>query len=177
MTPFLAIDWKGVFFPDTPLLEIFVRGTITYLFIFVLLRLVLKRETGALGVTDLIVIVLIADAAQNAMSSDYKALPDGLVLVGTIVFWDWLLSFLAFRFRPLARLIRPRKLPLIQDGRLMRRNMRKELITEDELRGTIRLQGIEDFSDVKAAYMESDGRISVIGRDQKANPEPQDERV
>ncbi|HEX8099419.1 MAG TPA: YetF domain-containing protein [Actinomycetota bacterium] len=179
MAALLAIDWKETFLPDTPLLEIIVRGTIVYLFIFLVLRVVTKRETGALGVTDLIVIVLIADAAQNAMSSDYKSIADGLVLVATIVFWDWLLAWLAFRFEPLARLIRPRKLQLIEDGRLIRRNMRKELITEEELRGTLRLQGMEDFGDVKAAFMESDGRISIIGQDKKPNPsgETEKERV
>ena len=176
MAAFLAIDWKGAFLPDTPLLEIFVRGTVVYLFIFLVLRVVKKRETGALGVTDLIVIVLIADAAQNAMSDDYTSIPDGLVLVSTIVFWDWLLAWLAFRFPPVARLIRPRKLPLIEDGRLLRRNMRRELITEEELRGTLRLQGLEGFDDVKAAFMESDGRISVIGKDKQQHPSEETEK-
>ena len=71
------VNWHDVFVPDTPLLEIFVRGTIVYLAIFALLRFVLTRQSGNLGVTDLLVIVLIADAAQNAMASEYKSVPDG----------------------------------------------------------------------------------------------------
>ncbi len=63
-----GVDWAKTFLPNTPLLEIFLRGSLTYLALFFLLRIVLKRESGGMGVTDLLVIVLIADAAQNAMA-------------------------------------------------------------------------------------------------------------
>jgi len=66
--------------------------------LFLLLRLVLKRQSGNMGVTDLLVIVLIADAAQNAMASDYKSVPDGLLLVSTIVFWSYALDWLSYHF-------------------------------------------------------------------------------
>ncbi len=63
-------------------------------------------------------IALIADAAQNAMSSDYKSITEGIVLVGTIVFWDYALDWLAFRFPRFQRLVRPAPLLLIKDGRM-----------------------------------------------------------
>ena len=147
---------------DTPLLEIFVRGTVMYLALFLVLRLVLKREAGAIGITDLLVVVLIADAAQNGLADDYSSIPDGLVLVGTIVFWSWGLDWLGFRFPLFQRLVHPAPLPLIRDGRLLRRNLEKEPITEGELMSQLRLQGVEKLEDVSAAYMEGDGRISVI---------------
>ena len=59
---------------------------------FALLRFVLKREAGTLAITDLLVVVLIADAAQNAMADDYRSVPDGLLLVATIVFWSYALD-------------------------------------------------------------------------------------
>lgn len=156
------LDWKSVFFLDKPLLEIIVRGSVMYLALFALLRLVLKRESGALGITDLLVVVLLADAAQNGMAGDYQSLPDGLILVATIVFWAWTLDWLGYRVPAIQRLVHPPPLPLIKDGRLLRRNMRRELITDDELMSQLRLHGVSDPSDVVAAYMEGDGRISVI---------------
>jgi uncharacterized membrane protein YcaP (DUF421 family) len=177
MVPLLKVDWHGIFVPSTPILETLVRGTITYLFIFVLFRILVKRESGALGITDLIVVVLIADAAQNAMADNYSSVTDGLFLIGTIVAWDWLLSYVAFHSKTVARLIRPGKLLLIQDGRLERKNMRKELITEEELRAKLRLQGYEDPSEVKRAYMEPDGRISILAGDKKPHEEPEKEMI
>ena len=67
----MKIDWRSVFFPSVGVGEIFLRGIIIYLFLFFILRL-LRREAGAIGISDLLLVVLIADAAQNAMSSDYS---------------------------------------------------------------------------------------------------------
>jgi uncharacterized membrane protein YcaP (DUF421 family) len=161
------MDWKSIFLPETPLLEIFLRGSVMYITLFVLLRLVLKRQTGTLRMTDLLLITLIADASQNAMAGDYQSVPDGLLLVGTIMFWSYAFDWLAFRSEWLRRLIEPPPLPLIQDGKLLRRNMRSELITEDELMSQIREEGLARLEQVKEAYIESDGRISVVKREQR----------
>lgn len=161
------MDWKSIFLPETPLLEIFLRGSVMYITLFILLRLVLKRQTGNLRMTDLLLITLIADASQNAMAGDYKSVPDGILLVGTIMFWNYALDWLAFRFSRLRRLIEPPPLPLIKDGKLLRRNMRSEMITEEELMSQIREEGLENMGEVKAAFIESDGRISVVPYEQK----------
>jgi uncharacterized membrane protein YcaP (DUF421 family) len=160
----MDIDWSGILLPQTPLLELIVRGSITYLALFALLRLALKREAGAVGMTDLLVVVLIADAAQNAMADDYRSVSDGIVLVVTLVFWSLALNWLGFRVPAIQRLVHPPALPLVRDGRMLRRNMAQELITEDELMSQLRLQGVDDLSQVVSANMEGDGRISVIER-------------
>src|SRR4029434_380981 len=89
------IDWKMIFIPDVSVLEIFLRGSMMYLAIFFLLRIVLKRQSGTLGMTDLLLITLLADASQNAMAGEYKSLPDGVVLVATIIFWNYLFDWLS----------------------------------------------------------------------------------
>jgi uncharacterized membrane protein YcaP (DUF421 family) len=160
------MDWKSIFFPDVPLLEVILRGSIMYISLFVLLRVILKRQSGSLGMTDLILITLIADASQNAMAGEYKSISDGIVLVSTIIFWSYALDWLSYRFPWFSRLIEPPPLPLIQNGRLLRRNMRRELITEEELMSHLREQGLDDVGKVKKAYIESDGRISVVQREQ-----------
>jgi uncharacterized membrane protein YcaP (DUF421 family) len=157
----LEIDWRSVFFPSIGVAEIFLRGTIVYLFLFFLLRL-LRREAGAIGISDLLLVVLIADATQNAMSSDYKSITDGLILVSTIAFWDYFLDWLGYRFPRVRRLLHPPPLLLIKYGRMQRRNMKQEMITEDELMGKLREHGIEKIEEVKKAYLEGDGRMSVI---------------
>src|SRR6185295_13388597 len=126
------LDWKAIFLPDVSVVEIILRGSVMYLSIFVLLRIVLKRQTGTLGMTDLLLITLLADASQNAMAGDYKSVPDGIVLVATIIFWNYAFDWLSYRFPRFERLIEPAPLPLVKYGRLLRRNMKRELVTESE---------------------------------------------
>src|SRR5919205_1205323 len=111
MESVFAIDWAQIFKPDTSPLEIFVRGSTVYLALFSLLRFVVRREAGTVGMSDLLVLVLIADAAQNAMAGSYNSLPDGLLLVATIVFWSFALDWLGYHVPWIGRLVRPQPLP------------------------------------------------------------------
>jgi uncharacterized membrane protein YcaP (DUF421 family) len=167
------VDWGRMLLPSTPLLEIILRGSITYLVLFALFRMILKREAGTIGITDLLVVVLVADAAQNAMADDYTSITDGILLVATIIFWSYALDWLGYRFLRLQRFVHPPALPLVREGRMLRQNMRRELITEDELMSQLREQGVDDLAKVKIAYMEGDGRISVISRDGQAGGTPE----
>jgi len=173
---FSPIDWSTIFIPETPLLEIFVRGTIVYLAIFALLRFVLVRQAGSVGITDLLVVVLVADAAQNAMGGDYRSIPDGILLVATIIFWAYALDWLGYHFPSLQRWIFPPPLPLVKDGKMLSRNMRRELISKEELMTQLRLQGVEDLSQVRTACMEGDGRISVVTYDSAETGRNEDQR-
>jgi uncharacterized membrane protein YcaP (DUF421 family) len=164
MHTFPEIDWQSVFIPSLHIGEIVLRGTIVYLFLFILLRL-LRRGAGAIGISDLLVIVLIADAAQNAMASEYKSITEGLILVTTIVVWDYLLDWVGYKFSPVRRLLRPSPLLLIKDGRIQRRNLRREMITEEELIEQLREQGVETVEEVTKSHIEGDGHISVITKD------------
>ena len=167
------MDWKSIFLPDISIFEIILRGSLMYISLFILLRVILKRQTGTLGMTDLLLITLLADASQNAMAGEYKSLPDGIVLVATIIFWNYLFDWLSFRSERFARLIEPAPLALVKNGKLLRRNMRQELITDEELMTQLREQGLSDISKVKEAYIESDGKISVIQKKQKQHEPPE----
>jgi uncharacterized membrane protein YcaP (DUF421 family) len=168
----MEIDWKLIFSPDVPLLEIVLRASVMYISLFVLLRVILKRQTGSLGMTDLLLITLLADASQNAMAGEYTSIIDGIVLVTTIIFWNYAFDWLSFKFEWFSRLIEPAPLLLVKDGRLLRKNMRKELISEAELMSQLREQGLDDASEVKEAYMESDGQFSVVQKKEKQHPKP-----
>lgn len=157
------MNWHEILVPRYPL-EMVVRGSLVYIGLLILLRVILKRQAGKLATSDLLVMVLIADAIQNAMAGDYKSIPDGLILVSTILFWDFVLDWITFRFPALNRFMTVPPLLLVQNGKLLRRNMRREFVNESEIRAKVREAGFEDLSQVKAAYLESDGEISVLGR-------------
>lgn len=156
------VDWRRVLVPDTPILEILVRGTSVYLFVLLLFRFVFKRQSGSLAITDLIVVVFVADAAQNAMADDYRAVPDGLLLVAVIVLWAYVIDWLDSRFPRFQKISHPEPLVLVEDGRVVEENMKKDLVTREELMMQVRLKGVEDLARVERAYMESNGQVSVI---------------
>ena len=150
-----------MFVPSESLLEVFVRGTIMYIGMFTLLR-ILRRQAGSIGIADLLVIVVIADAAQNGMAGDSRSITEALLLIATIVLWDWLFDWLGYKSPFFARILEPEPLLFIENGKLVTKNLEKEMITEDELWGQLREQGIEDLSMVKKCYLESNGHFSVL---------------
>ena len=87
------VDWAGVFEPKHGLLELFLRGTIMYLAIFVLLRVVVRRHLGGIGMTDILVIVLIAEVTGNGISENFQSIGESLVLVLTVLLWSTLIEW------------------------------------------------------------------------------------
>ena len=170
MNAFAGIDLERLLVPQGPLLEMVVRGTITYLFIFVGLRF-FRREASGLGTPDLLLLVIIADAAQNGMAGDSRTLTEGLVLVSTIFAWNFLLDWLGYRYRWAHRLLIGSPLLLVEEGKIQWRNLRKELMTRDDLLEQLREQGVEDVSQVERCFLEPDGRLSLVRRDKGKDDE------
>ncbi len=162
------IDWHALFVPEMPV-EMILRGTVTYWFLLALFRVAIGRRIGAVGMADILVLVIVSDAIQNSMAGDYRSVTDGFILVATLVGWTMFTDWLAFRFPRLRAAMEPPPLLLIRNGRLLRRNMRAELLTETELLSKLRAQGVADPSQVERAFMESDGEISVIRRERAAS--------
>lgn len=171
------VDWYKLFVPSVSFAELFIRGSLVYLVLFVLLRYLPNRQVGAIGITDLLVVVLFTNAAQNALTSNYTSITDGFILVTTIIFWNYALNWLGYKFPRIQRLLSPPPLLLVKNGIMIHRNMRRELITEDELTSQLRKQGVEKLEEVKKAYMEADGSISVITRDSKSRSTPKRQKI
>lgn len=161
----MQIDWNSVLLPSLGIAEIIVRGSLMYLGLFVILRFMARRQAGHLGPADLLVIVLIADAAQNGLGKEYQSVTEGLCLVVTIVAWDYIIDWLTYRFPGLRHLLRPPALTVIRDGRVIEQAMRKELLSMDDLLAQLRQQQIESVEEVKVARLEGDGHFSAIRRD------------
>jgi uncharacterized membrane protein YcaP (DUF421 family) len=156
------VQWSELFVPDTPLLESFIRGTIVYIAIFFLVRLIPNRQMGGVGMNDMLLIVLVASAATNSLAGEHKSITNGMVLVGTVILWSYLFNWLSYNFPSLQRLFQPSPKVIVRDGEMLEDIMQKELITEEELKGKLRRQGTSDISKVRKAYIESNGQISVI---------------
>jgi uncharacterized membrane protein YcaP (DUF421 family) len=150
-----------MFIPTESILEIVIRGTIMYIGMYALLR-VFRRQAGTVGIADLLVIVVIADAAQNGMAGDSRSITEALILITTIVLWDWFFDWLGFSSRFWGRILEPQPLLLIENGKLIRKHLDQELIKEDDLRSQLREQGIADIGSVRKCFLESNGHFSVL---------------
>ncbi len=158
----LQLEWRAILMPTQPLLEILLRGTLSYIGLFLIMRYIMRRQTGAMSVADLLVIVIIADASQNAMAGDGKSLSDGLLLVLTIVSWDWAIDWLGYHVPFLKHLTNPPARLLVKDGAILPRQLAAEKLSLEELTSMLRAHGVKGLGEVERAYIEGDGRLSVL---------------
>lgn len=168
------IDWHRLFVPSEPLLEIAIRGSCMYLAVFALLR-ALRRQTGSIGTADLLVLLLIADAAQNGMADDYTSITDGVILIAVIIGWEYALDWLGFQSLWMQTLLERSPLLLIKDGEIQTQNLHREMMTPEDLLAHLRRKGIEHPREVKRCFLEGDGHVSVIPVDSKAWIQPDEE--
>lgn len=126
-----------------------------------------RRESGGLGITDVLVVVLVAEAGAASLHGKAESIADGLVLVLTILFWSVAVDALAYLFPRLAVVLKAKARPLIEHGKLNHKVMRRELMTHDEVCSQLRLHGIENIELIDYAFIEPNGMISVIRRDGK----------
>jgi uncharacterized membrane protein YcaP (DUF421 family) len=152
-----------IFIPRLPL-EMVVRGTVTFWFLFLMFRFAIKRRIGAVGMADLLILVIVADAIQNAMAGEYTSVTDGFILVATLIGWTMFVDWLAYLSPRMEKVLQPPPLPLMRDGKVLHRNLRQEFVSEAELRAKLREHGVTDYAEVKSACMEPDGAISVVKR-------------
>jgi uncharacterized membrane protein YcaP (DUF421 family) len=167
----MNIDWQSLFTPTTPVLELVLRGSMMYLLLFAALRMLVRRHVGSMSLMDLLLMVLIADAAQNAMAGQYESITEGIIVCGTLIFWNYFLDWLSYKLPAVERLLEPPPLPIVRDGVMLRRNMRQELITQDELMSLLREQGVFDLQEIKLASVEPDGGVSVQRRNGGGAPD------
>jgi uncharacterized membrane protein YcaP (DUF421 family) len=151
-----------VLVPGVPLWEIVLRTAIVYVAVVVLLRIGGKRELGQLSVADLAVVLVIANAVQNAMNAGDNSLTVGLVAALTLVGMNLLLSRFGARVPYISHLFRDEPTLLMQDGILLEKNMAREHVDREEIEMAAREHEVGDLSGVSEAILEPDGSISII---------------
>lgn len=160
------MDWEALFIPSQSLLEMFVRGTVVYLVLFLAFRFLPRRTIGAMGPSDLLVIVLIADAVQGGLAGDSHSVTEALVVAFTVFGWATLIDWLDFKL-PDWHIAEASPLLVISNGELVHKNLRKQNITEDEVMAQLRQHGQDSPKAVQKAYVEGDGHFSVVLRSRK----------
>ena len=146
----------------TPWWEIILRTTVVYVVVLVLLRTAGKRELGQMSPVDLVVILVIANAVQNAMTGGDNSLIGGIIAATTLVVVNTAFARVGHRVPYLQHLFESEPTPLVQAGKLIKRNLDRENVEEEELMMSAREHGIEDLAGVESAYLERDGSISII---------------
>lgn len=152
-------------FPQIPVLEKIVRPLVVYLFLLIAFRVFGKRELGQLTPFDLIVLLTISNVVQNAMIGNDNSLSGGLIGATTILVANLVLAYLTFRSRRLERLVEGAPTVLIQDGKILQENLKKELVTEEELRRALRRNEIDPDTDLpllKRVDLDADGEITIV---------------
>jgi uncharacterized membrane protein YcaP (DUF421 family) len=166
-------NWGDVFLPSTPVAEIFVRGTVMFLVIYALMRVAGKREGGAHSLSDLLVVVLVAEAAAHGMAGEASGIGDSVLLIATILGWSVAIDAVAYHVPALRQFLKSGRSPLIIDGEIDRRSLRREFMSRDELMAELRLHGVTDVREVARAYLEQNGMVSVIRNQHEETDAPQ----
>ena len=147
------------------LLEVALRTSVIYLALLLGLRLTGKRQLGQMTVFDLVLLLVIANAVQNAMVGSDTSLAGGLVAAAVLLAWHAGFDRLRRSSRRVARLLEGKPTLLINRGTVLHEQLAKEKITEDELLQALREHGVATIQDVRLAVLEPDGAISVIRND------------
>ncbi len=161
---FWPTDWPAVFLPDAPVFELILRGTLIYLFLFLVMRLLGRRVFGGFALSDLLVALLLAVAVREGLTGGFRTIGDAFISGATIIFWDRFIDRLAFHVPPLRKLLRQHPTLLIRDGELIIENARSQLITRAEIEEKLRAKGIASMKEVLEARLEPDGSFSVVTR-------------
>jgi len=147
---------------ETPLWLIALRGTVVYFAIWLVLRLMPKRSIGNLSANDVIALVIIGSLAADAILGEARSATDLLLMILVVLFWDHLFNLAEFHFPGFRRIAQHAPTLLIYKGVLLKDNLSKEKLTEEELGANLRRQGVSDLTRVEQAILEADGHISVV---------------
>lgn len=146
-----------------------IRGSVVYLFVLLLLRLAGKRQVGQMSTGEFVAILLISNAVQNSMNGGDNSVTGGMVLAAVIIGLSILVDYATYKSRRLEDILQGRPTLLIYNGVILDHNMKKELLSEYELKTILRRQGIHDIDEVSTAILESNGSVSVT-RKSEATP-------
>jgi uncharacterized membrane protein YcaP (DUF421 family) len=138
------------------------KTAIIYAFLVLGLRLLGKRELGQLSLYDLVMVIILGNAVQNAMINNDNTLGGGLVAATVLLALNWTLNRVISRSRTAERVLVGDPILIVHDGQPLLARMRREGITMDQLNAALREHGLDDLSAVHGAVLESDGTISIV---------------
>jgi uncharacterized membrane protein YcaP (DUF421 family) len=143
-------------------MDIVARAFIAFCFVVVLTRLIGRRELSSMQPFDLILLIVIGDLVQQGVTQNDMSVTGLILAIGMFAVLTLAASYLVFRFPRLRPVLEPEPLILIEDGKVIERNLGKERMTAEELAAEARIQQIDSLDDVRWAVLESSGQISFI---------------
>ena len=153
---------EHLWLPDISVWEKILRSVVVYLFILLAFRFTGKRQVGQLTPFDLVVLLIISNVVQNALIGNDSSLGGGILGAATILALNFLVVELAFKFKPARRMLEGEPTLLVHNGRVLRQNMEREKLTQEDLLSALRRSGLADVEKVRFAVLEENGQISVI---------------
>jgi uncharacterized membrane protein YcaP (DUF421 family) len=156
---------SAMFRPETPVVALVVRSVVVYVFLMIALRVAGRRELGQMTTFDLVLLLVLANAVQNSINAGDNSLGGGLVSAVTLLVVNFAVGEAVYRWRWVERIVQGRPLPLVRNGKLVMRNLKRERVTLEELRSALRKQNIDGVSKCKHAVLESDGTLTAVRDD------------
>ena len=153
---------REILVPAVPVWNIVLRTAVVYVVLLALLRLAGKREIGQMTTFDVVVILTIANAVQNAMVGPDTSLLGGLVAAAVLIGINWLVAAVGLRSLVFKQVLRGHPTLLVNQGTLLLANLQREGIDPDDVFMAMREHGIDSLAGVKLAVLETDGSISII---------------
>jgi len=144
-----------------PWWEFIARAVIVYAFMLLMLRLTGKRQIGQLAPFDLVLLLVLSNAVQNAMNGGDNSVLGGVLSALSLLGLNWLISWSTFRNKRLARMIEGKPEVLVHNGHIYQDVMLRQQLTQSELDAALRAAGCADVSHVHFAILENNGQISV----------------
>jgi len=154
----------NILVPDITVVEKVLRAGVVYAFLLVAFRLCGKRQLGQLTAFDLVVLLLISNVLQNAMIGNDNSLGGGIIGAITLLVLNSVVAYVTFRFKRMDRVVEHSPTVLVRHGRIMRDNLRRERLGPRDLRAALRHHGVISLRDIRYAFLEEDGRVSVVPR-------------
>ena len=155
----------NMFIPEIQILEKIVRPLVVYFFLLLMFRIAGKRELGQMTPFDLVVLLTISNVLQNAMIGPDNSLSGGLIGGLTLFCVNGLIGRLTLHFPSVARLLEGKPTLLIEDGRVLTKNLRREVMTKAELERAVRKHDLDPEADlplIKRALLEQDGTVTIL---------------
>ncbi len=156
---------SGLFNPGTPLLQIVLRCIVIYLILLTALRVTGKRQLGQFTPFDFTVLLLVANAVQNAMIGPDTSLVGGIIGAGTLLALNYGVGILVARYGLFQRELQGDPTVLVENGQLIMGNMRRERVDPNDVLMAMREHGVDDLAKVQQAVLETDGTISIVTTD------------
>ncbi len=153
-------------------MDIFLRATVIFVALYLLVRLMGKRELGQMTPFELIVLIVIGDLIQQGVTQNDFSLTGAIIAVSTIAFWALVMSWLSYLWPSAERLLEGEPRVIVRDGELLESNLRRNRLTRSEIESEMRLAGISRMADVAWAILEPRGKISFIQRSPEGGAEP-----